>query len=125
MRPAAKLLSWSAFFILILPFFLTFLYKTSVIKEDFFNAVLLGAFISLLNFILGIISIKIGDKKAPDAFMKIILGGTALRLFLMLVLIVLGLKILELSPNSFIFSVLFFYVFFLIIEIFYLNLRKI
>ncbi|MGE5859986.1 MAG: ATP synthase subunit I [Ignavibacteria bacterium] len=108
-----------------MPFFLTFLYKTSVIKEDFFNAVLLGAFISLLNFILGIISIKIGDKKAPDAFMKIILGGTALRLFLMLVLTVLGLKILELSPNSFIFSVLFFYVFFLIIEIFYLNLRKI
>jgi hypothetical protein len=125
MRPAAKLLSWSAFFILILSFFLTFLYITSVIKEDLFTAVLSGAFLSLLNFILGIISIKIGDKKAPDKFMKIILGGTALRLFLMLVLIVLGLKILELNPNSFIFSVLFFYVFFLIIEIFYLNLRKI
>ncbi len=125
MRPAAKLLSWSAFLILILPFILFFLYKTSVIKEDFFIAVISGAFISLLNFIIGIISIKIADKKAPDAFMKIILGGTALRLVLMLVLIVLGLKILELSPNSFIFSVLFFYVFFLIIEIFYLNLRKI
>jgi hypothetical protein len=125
MRPAAKLLSWSAFLILILSFFLTFLYKTSVIKEDFFIAVISGAVISLLNFILGIISIKIGDKKAPVAFMKTILGGTALRVFLMLVLILLGLKILELSPNSFIFSVLFFYVFFLIIEIFYLNLRKI
>jgi F0F1-type ATP synthase assembly protein I len=125
MRPAAKLLSWSAFFILILPFLLIFLYKTSVIREDFFIAVISGAVISLLNFIFGIISIKIGDKKPPDAFMKTILGGTALRLFLMLVLILLGLKILELSPNSFIFSVLFFYVFFLIIEIFYLNLRKI
>ncbi len=125
MRPAAKLLSWSVFFVLILPFFLAVLYKTSIIKEDFFIAVIAGSIISSVNFILGIISIKMGDKKAPDAFMKTILGGTILRVFIMLILILLGLKILELSPNSFIFSVLFFYVFFLIIEIFYLNLRKI
>jgi len=56
--------------------------------------------------------------------MKIILGGTVLRMFLLIGMVIAGLKILELSRNSFIFSVLFFYIFYLIIEIFYLNLRK-
>jgi hypothetical protein len=124
MRPAEKLLSWSFLLILFMPLLLALLWKTAIIKYDLFIPAVSGAVISSLNYILGITSIKIGYKKAPDAFIKYIFGGTILRLFLMLGLILIGLKILELSPNTFIFSVLFFYIFFLIIEIFYLNLRK-
>ncbi len=125
MRPAAKLLGWSISIIAILSFLLIILYITSVISKDIFIAAASGAVISSINFILGMIAAKIGYKKAPDAFIKTILGGTILRLFLLIGMVVAGLKILELSRNSFIFSILFFYVFFLIVEIFYLNLRKI
>jgi len=125
MRPAAKLLGWSISVIVVLSFLLIILYITSVISKDIFIAAASGAVISSINFILGMIAAKIGYKKAPDAFIKTILGGTILRLFLLIGMVVAGLKILELSRNSFIFSILFFYVFFLIVEIFYLNLRKI
>jgi len=125
MRPAAKLLGWSISVIVVLSFLLIILYITSVISKDIFIAAASGAVISSINFTLGMIAVKVGYKKAPDAFIKTILGGTILRLFLFIGMVIAGLKILELSRNSFIFSVLFFYIFFLIVEIFYLNLRKI
>jgi hypothetical protein len=80
--------------------------------------------ITTLNFALGLIFISRGFKKAVDLFLKIIFGGMILRLFLMLAAVYLSLKFLELSKITFIFLVLFFYVFYLIVEIFYLNLKQ-
>jgi hypothetical protein len=125
MRPAVKLFVWLISIIAFLSIILTILYISSIISEDIFVAIASGAMVSLLNFILGISAIKIGYTKSPDVFIKTILGGTFLRLFLLAGTVIAGLKILDLSRNSFIFSVLFFYVFFLIVEIFYLNFRKI
>jgi hypothetical protein len=45
-------------------------------------------------------------------------------LFLGLILILITLVFLEINTYGFIFSILFFYVFYLIVEIFYLNLGR-
>jgi hypothetical protein len=47
-----------------------------------------------------------------------------IRLFTTLILVVLVMLFLELNRISFIFSILFFYIFYLAIEIIYLNFRQ-
>lgn len=124
MRPAAKLSGWSILILLVFISFAAILFNSKAISADSFSAIISGFIVSSLNFLLGVAAIKLGYNKSPNAFIKTILGGTVLRLFLMIGMVIAGLKTLELSRNSFIFSVLFFYIFYLVIEIFYLNLPK-
>jgi hypothetical protein len=51
-------------------------------------------------------------------------GGILFRLFILSVIVVIIVQTLEISVNNFIFSLLFFYFFYLILEIIYLNFRK-
>ena len=104
-------------------FCLLFLFK--IVTTEFFIPVVISLFISSLNFFLGVVSIQIGLKKQINSFMKIIFGGMVFRLFLTVFLVFVSLKFLDINGNTVIFSIFFFYILFLIIEVYYLNLIKI
>ena len=89
-----------------------------------FKSVLFGDVITFLNFILGLLFIFFGINSPIKTFLISIFGGLVLRLSIMLVLVVVSLKFLEINEISFIFSLLFFYIFYAIIEIIYLNFSK-
>lgn len=112
--------------IIILIFLLTIiiLFLIDVFSYSQFVSVLLAFIITTLNFLAGVISAKISLNKNEKTFIKIVFGSMIARLFLMLALLLIALVFLDINPNSFIFSIFIFYIFYLIIEVFYLNLFK-
>jgi hypothetical protein len=107
----------------LLIFFILFL--SAVWSYTLFYSVLAGELLVILNFIIGFMFIKLSLSKSDRIFLILLWGGMALRLILVLILVLILLKFLELNAIGFIFSILFFYVFYLIIEILYLNFKKI
>jgi hypothetical protein len=123
MRPAKILMVGSSVSILL--FLLIFiLFLTSIINFIDFYSIIIAAFISSINFALGGFFIKFSIKKDHKTFLTTILAGMVGRLFLTILLVFLSLKFLEINQNSFIFSIFFFYVYYLLLEIFYLNFRE-
>ena len=100
------------------------LYLASHISAILFESIIFGALISLLNFLIGFLLIKFSLRKSEKIFLLSLWGGLLLRLILGLTLILITLIFLEINTYGFIFSILFFYVFYLLIEIFYLNLGR-
>ena len=125
MNKAEKFLSKSLIITAILFLILILIYSFSFISETFFLSVLTGGVLSVFNFLLGILAVKIGLKSSSSIFLKAILSGIVLRMFLLLAMVFISLKFLNINENSFIFSILFFYILFLIIEIIYLYMKKI
>jgi hypothetical protein len=109
---------------LLFPVLLILLYAFQVINTEFLSSVIAGWGIVFLGFVFEMLFIKKGIKKSDKSFIRNILGVVLVRLFLMLALVFTGLVFLELNQNNFIFSTLFFFLFYLIIEILYLNLRN-
>lgn len=89
-----------------------------------FKSILLGATLSMINFAIGFLLIKFSVNKTEKIFLLALWGGIILRLILGLSLVLITLIFLEINTYGFIFSILFFYVFYLLIEIFYLNLGR-
>jgi len=100
------------------------LYLASHISAILFESIIFGALISLLNFLIGFLLIKFSLRRSEKIFLLSLWGGLLLRLILGLTLILITLIFLEINTYGFIFSILFFYVFYLLIEIFYLNLGR-
>jgi hypothetical protein len=121
--PKKFILFSSAFFVL------TFLIVTSLFfldvfpKEDY-KAFIIAGIITTFNAGLGVISIKSGINKPEKMFFQRLFGGMVIRFFTTLIMVVLVLLFLELNRISFIFSILFFYIFYLVVEIIYLNFRQ-
>jgi len=103
---------------------ITILFLSSSISGLIFKSILLGAFLSIMNFTIGLLLIKLSEKKSEKIFLIVLWGGLLLRLILGLSLVIITLIFLEINTYGFIFSILFFYVFYLFIEIFYLNLGR-
>jgi len=101
------------------------LYLTSLWTYTLFYSALIGAIIVVLNFVIGFLFIKFSLSRSNKIFQIMLWGGMLFRLIFILFLVLILLKFLELNTIGFIFSILFFYVFYLIIEILYLNFKKI
>lgn len=112
----------AVFIILILLFILLFYF--SIMDFKTFFSILAGALIVSINFVIGFSLIRFSINKTNEIFLLSVFGGMIFRLLLMLGIVLICLKFLEINTNSFIFSILFFYVYFLTVEILYLNLRK-
>lgn len=95
-----------------------------VLTLEYFKSILFGEAITTFNAVIGFLSIKSGITKPEKMFLRMLLGGMVLRFLTTLVMVILALLFLELNRISFIFSILFFYSFFLIIEIIYLNFHQ-
>ena len=105
-------------------FGVTILYLISELSGLMFKSILLGAGFSTLNFTIGILLIKFSVNKSDRIFLLSLWGGLLLRLILGLLIVLITLIFLEINAYGFIFSILFYYVFYLVIEIFYLNLGR-
>lgn len=102
----------------------TILHLISDVSGPIFKSILLGTGFSILNFAVGFLLIKFSVNKSDRIFLLTLWGGLLLRLILGLTIVLLTLIFLEINAYGFIFSILFFYVFYLLIEIFYLNLGR-
>ena len=102
----------------------TVFFLLSSISGLIFKSILLGALLSMINFTIGLLLIKFSVNKSDNIFLFALLGGILFRLILGLALVLITLIFLEINTYGFIFSILFFYVFYLLIEIFYLNLGR-
>lgn len=109
---------------LIIPFLLYGLYEFDIVGKISFTSILYSCMIMSFNFGLGILSHFIGINRSNTVFLSMVWGGMFIRLILLVMLTFLTLKFLEINKNTFIFSSFIFYILYLIIEIFYLNLRK-
>jgi len=103
---------------------ITFLFLSSNLSNLLYKSILFGALLSFLNFTVGFLLIKLSIKKSDKVFLTSLWGGLLFRLLVSLFLVIITLKFLEINTYGFIFSLFFFYIFYLIIEILYLNLRR-
>jgi hypothetical protein len=124
MMPLKKLFSFTIIFIIVAISSAIILFLTGVCSQEHFKSFMLAGIIATFNAGLGIISIIVGINKPDKLFLQRFLGGMVIRFFVTLIIVVLTLAFLELNRISFIFSILFFYIFFLIIEIIYLNFSQ-
>ena len=96
------------------------LYLTNVTDARFFRAYLVCQLVCLIYTGLGFGFIGYAMKAPGGLFIVIVLGGIVARLFVVLVLIIISLKLLFVKEDIFIFSLFIFYNYFLILEIYYL-----
>ncbi len=109
---------------LVIFFIIYILFAAGKIDEVIFHSIILAVAITSVNFFLGILAIKLGLTSSDKIFIISILGGMLVRLILLLGAVFISLKFLDINHNSFIFTVLFFYIYYLTIEVFYLNSKK-
>lgn len=105
-------------FILLILFFSS--YRDVLILKSLFY----GLLITSINFTLGILSYRFGLEKSDKIFLIVVFGGLFIRLFLMLIMILIAIKLLFVSLNSFIFTTFICYFYYLIVEIFILSQKK-
>jgi len=113
--------------LIIIPIFLggiSILYFADILSYSEFFSVQIGFWITTCNFLSGMISAKISIEKSEKTFIKIIFGSMIIRLLLFLSVILISLIFLDINRNSYIFSIFTFYIFYMIVEVFYLNLLK-
>jgi len=113
--------------LIIIPIFfggISILYFADILSYSEFFSVQIGFWITTCNFLSGMISAKISIEKSEKTFIKIIFGSMIIRLLLFLSVILISLIFLDINRNSYIFSIFIFYIFYMIVEVFYLNLLK-
>ena len=117
MISAKKILSFGISFgilsLVILAGFSLFAASSKII----FKSILIGDFLAFLNFIIGLLFVSWGLNRPNKEFLASLFGGLLIRLSLLLILLTTTLIFLEINEISFIFSTLFFYFFYVIIEI--------
>lgn len=109
---------------ILFPLILFAVYSTGKIEHTDFIAWVIGWAIMFTGFTFELSLIKRGLIRSDKSFIRNVLGAISIRLFITLILVFICLIFLELNQNTFIFSILIFYFFYLIIEIFYLNFRN-
>lgn len=77
--------------------------------------------LNIINFAIAIILINYAKSKIWNQFLKIIFGGMAIRMLLILSSVIIGIKIFNLSIAYFSISLAIFYFLMLLMEIIYLN----
>lgn len=103
---------------------LSYLYFSEKSDSKELLSLFYGFLFPTVNFIFGLFTIQFGFEKSDKIFLIIVFGGLIIRLFLMLALILMALKFLFVSLNSFIFTTFIFYFYYLIVEIFILTQKK-
>jgi len=119
-----QILAFGLISTLIILIILVIVLFSSVLSAILTKSIIAGFLVSALNFATGLLLIKYSIDKSEKVFLIALWGGLLLRLIFGLAIVLISLIFLEINAYGFIFSILFFYVFYLMIEIFYLNLRR-
>lgn len=89
--------------------------------RDVVVGVITGGLISLVNVLIGYISVEFAFDKPNATFLKVVLGGMGIRLSLIAVTLILLIKVFDLHLYSLISSMLFFYFLYITFEIVFIN----
>ncbi len=89
--------------------------------RDVVVGVITGGLISLVNVLIGYISVEFAFDKSNATFLKVVLGGIGVRLLLIAVTLILLIKVFDLHLYSLISSMLFFYFLYITFEIVFIN----
>jgi hypothetical protein len=84
-------------------------------------SVVAGGLASLFHLLLGYLFIEYGFDKSNTTFLKVILGGTLLRMFLLIGIVLLLVRVYQFQAMSLMVSLLLFYVLNLLLEIHFLQ----
>jgi hypothetical protein len=109
--------------LLLILFYISFLYFSKIFSFSQFISILLALGITAVNFLAEFLFVNKGLRKSDSKFMKIVFGSMIIRFFSLLLMVLISLLFLDINKNSFIFSIFIFYILFLFIEIYYLNLQ--
>ncbi len=124
MSKSARFLFSSFIISVFFPLILSVIFFSNLLEFRNFKSIIIGWGIVFIGFVTELFFVKRGIGKSDKLFIRNVLGVISIRLFLTLLLVIIALSFLDLSQNNFIFSILFFFIFYLIIEIFYLTFSK-
>ncbi len=119
-----KLLKLSFIFIFVLFLTVFLLHYYSIISYENLFSILIAAIFTTVNFVIAVISIEYLEKKSPESALGNFMKGMMIRMVVLILLIIFSLKFLDIKQNSFIFSILIFYIYYLFIEIIFLLIRE-
>jgi hypothetical protein len=85
--------------------------------RELVRSVVAGGMASLFHLLLGYLFVEYGFDKSNTTFLKVILGGTLLRLFLLVGIVLLLIRVFQFQAMSLMVSLLLFYVLNLFLEI--------
>ncbi len=119
-----KFLRNNSFLIIIAFVVIIAFYSTSLISYRNFFSIMLPAVFTTIGFIIAVIFLHKAEKKHSEDFIGIVFMGMGIRLLFLVVIITVSLIFLDINKNSFIFSVLIFYIYYLTIEIIYISIRN-
>ena len=115
MTSLKKLFIFSISFLIVSILIIIILFLLNILAGEHIKSIMLAGTITTLNAGFGAVSIRSGINKPEKVFLQRLLGGMVIRFLSTLIMVVLALLFLELNRISFIFSILFFYIFYLII----------
>ena len=119
-----KLLKLSFIFIFVLFLTVFLLHYYSIITYADLFSILLAAILATINFVIAVVSIEFLEKRSVEAALGNFMKGMMVRMVVLILLIIFSFKFLDIKQNSFIFSILIFYIYYLIIEIIFLLIRE-
>lgn len=90
-------------------------------SREITHSVIASGLASLFHLLLGYVFIEFGFDKPNTMFLKIILGGTFIRMFLLVGIVFLLVRVYEFHTLSLMISLLLFYVLNLLLEIHFLH----
>jgi|GEM_PF-1696826 len=96
------------------------IFNLKLIGWEVLRGLFLSQLICLVYSAIGYGFIRLAYKAPGSAFVSVVLGGIILRLFVMLILIIICIKLLNVKEDIFILSLLVFYIYFMILEVYYL-----
>ncbi len=120
----SKILKVSFLFVIGLFLIIYLLRHFSVISHKDLFSVNLSAIYVTVNFVIAVISIDMMESKPLDKAFGTYVIGMAIRMVVLILLIIFSIKFLDIKRNSFIFSILIFYIYYLIIEIIFILKRE-
>lgn len=100
---------------------LAYYFSSVYASVEVLHSIVAAWVMSLANLLLGYVSIQFGFDKSLTMFLKVVLGGTVLRLFLMWGAFLVMIKVYNFHQASLVFALLFLYMLNLVLEIYFLQ----
>lgn len=119
-----KLLKVSFIFVFLLFLCVFLLHYYSIITYENLFSIVIAAVFTTINFVIAVVSIEYIEKKAAKDALANFMKGMLIRMVVLILMIIFSFKFLDIKQNSFIFSILIFYIYYLIIEIIFLLIRE-
>jgi len=119
-----KLLKISFWLVFTSLFVLLILNRLSLLSYKGLYSVYLPAVFTTVNFIIVAASIEKSYKKPFKNVLNSFLLWMGIRVAILILLVIISLKFLDINQNSFIFSTLFYYIYYLIIEVIFIIIKE-